>query len=223
MSTETSPPNSTLFGKILVLAVAAAVLLLIAIKGGNRPSGNAMEHPLVGRYYRMLHVVPLVGDGAVTTGIEGLGGNVTVIDFWATWCPPCVNEFPGLLALAAKYKDRPDFRFISVEHDAGVAGDRISDAQENVKAFLKRRGANIPVYFDPNHQSYENLSTLGGIPGGVLPTTLVVDRTGIIRACWEGSGPGKLEELEEVVAKVLEEQSPPDKKEPDAAPGSPAP
>ncbi len=58
------------------------------------------------------------------------------INFWATWCPPCVAEMPDINDLYGKTKDQVSFVMISVDED-----------REKAKSFMKRKGYDFPVYF----------------------------------------------------------------------------
>ena len=86
---------------------------------------------------------------------------VLIINFWATWCPPCIAEMPAMQKLYADYGDKVDFYFISSE-DAEVIG-----------RFLEARGLNLPVYRQisatPDLLSHRS-----------LPTTFLIDREGKI-------------------------------------------
>ena len=90
-------------------------------------------------------------------------GKVVLLDFWATWCGPCKKEMPGYETLYRKYKDRG----LAV---VGIAAD--SDAQV-VARFGKKLGITYPLLVNGmDVQPY-------GVEG--LPTTILVDRGGIIR------------------------------------------
>ena len=94
-------------------------------------------------------------------------GQVVLVNFWATWCPPCIAEMPSLVALHEDYKDKIQFLFVSNEDKA------------DIEAFLEKRAFNIPV-----HQSIsavpEALNT-SSIPRTLLLSkdgSIVIDKTG---------------------------------------------
>ena len=91
-----------------------------------------------------------------------LEGKVLIVNFWATWCPPCRAELPTLIALQAKYGDQLQI--------VGVSEDDISPAQ--VEDFTRAQGFNYPVVM--------NSATLSKTFTGVtaLPTSFIVDRDG---------------------------------------------
>ena len=92
-------------------------------------------------------------------------GKVVVLDFWATWCPPCRAEIPGLIELQKKYQAQG---LIIV----GVSVDQAS--ADTVKSFAKKMGINYPVVMAES----KVVAAYGGIEG--LPTTFIIDRAGRI-------------------------------------------
>ena len=92
-------------------------------------------------------------------------GKVVVLDFWATWCPPCRAEIPDFIALQKKYSSEG----LAV---IGVSVDQAS--LKTVKAFAEKNGINYPVVLADN----KIVDSFGGIDG--LPTTFLIDRNGNI-------------------------------------------
>lgn len=93
---------------------------------------------------------------------EDLQGKVVFVNFWATWCGPCVAEMPSIQTLHDQFKDNDEVEFMLVE----VEGD-MGIAQE----FMKKHNLNMPVYIPA-----------GSIPSawlaGAIPSTIVLDKTG---------------------------------------------
>lgn len=100
--------------------------------------------------------------------IQDYHGRIIVLNFWATWCPPCVREIPALIALQEKYRDR------GVEV-VGVA----LDSKQPVIDFVDPMGINYPVLL----AEYEGigLTQAYGNHLGALPYTVIIDREGTIR------------------------------------------
>ena len=97
-------------------------------------------------------------------------GRVVLINLWATWCVPCREEFPDLIKLFGKYRDRGlELILISVD---------FAEQRRQVEAFLKENGVTFPTYINAE-ESYEDL--IGFLAPdwiGGLPTTFVIDRKG---------------------------------------------
>jgi thiol-disulfide isomerase/thioredoxin len=104
-------------------------------------------------------------DGNVVRS-DDFKGKVLVVDFWATWCRPCLGEFPGFTALQKKYG--PDGLVI-------VALSVDSGGPAAVKKFLRR----TPVGFRILMVDDKVIDAFGGMDG--IPTTFIVDRNGMIR------------------------------------------
>ncbi|MBW8782692.1 MAG: TlpA family protein disulfide reductase [Verrucomicrobia bacterium] len=113
-------------------------------------------------------------------------GKVVVVDFWATWCPPCREEIPGYVALQKKYADQ-GLVVIGIAMDEGGAAA--------VKPFAASREINYPMLLadDPV------VAAFGGIE--VLPTTFLIDRDGNIRDRKVGAVPAA--EYEKLVVGLL--------------------
>jgi len=94
-------------------------------------------------------------------------GKVVLINFWATWCPPCIAEMPSMRALYADYKDKIDFIFVSNE-----------DA-ETINAFLSKNNYTFEVYNPLTN--YPDAFNVKGIPRTFLidaEGNIVIDKTG---------------------------------------------
>jgi thiol-disulfide isomerase/thioredoxin len=104
-----------------------------------------------------------VSDGATTVHLASYRGRVVLLNFWATWCPPCVEEMPSLLEL---HHDRPDLAIVAVSIDVDP------DAYYR---FLVRRHVDLVTVRDPDQKAAQLYHTEG------WPETYIIDRQGIIR------------------------------------------
>jgi len=92
--------------------------------------------------------------------LSSLKGKVVIIDFWATWCPPCREEIPGFIELYKKYKDQGlEIVGVSVDKDEG-----------KLRKFVEGNGVNYPIVTSTK----EVTEAYGGIQS--IPTTFILDR-----------------------------------------------
>jgi peroxiredoxin len=132
--------------------------------------------------------------GKVHTMAE-FNGQITLINFWATWCPPCVEEVPKLNRLYTRYKTRG----IQI---VGIAMDK--DRLNLLDQFVKKNDVSYLVLIG-NEQTLSNLSTgaLGKNFQGI-PTTLLMDKKGQIYKRFDGSF--DTEQLEEGLKALLNQK-----------------
>lgn len=106
------------------------------------------------------------------------GASATLVSVWATWCPPCREEFPSLVKVAAARK-RDGLRVVLVSAD-------FADQVPTVRRFLAARGVSDTAYI----QSGNPMPFINGLNpnwSGALPATFVYDRNGDLVAFWEGA------------------------------------
>ena len=102
----------------------------------------------------------LTGLNTGDASIYGLAGEKPLyLNFWATWCPPCVGEMPAIEAMYRKYGDRLHFAAVSVDNSA-------SDAQR----MIAERGLTVPVYTGDINKMAQDYS-LDAIPRSILVGT----------------------------------------------------
>ncbi len=119
-----------------------------------------------------------------------LGKDVVLLNFWQTWCEPCVAEFPHLRKLYETHRSKGFVIF-------GVAMDG-PETVANVAAFAKRNQLNFPVLLDED--SY--VSAMYN-PKKSAPLSVIIDRSGKIAVIREGYNPGDEEFLAQDVEKLL--------------------
>jgi peroxiredoxin len=91
-------------------------------------------------------------------------GKIIIVDFWATWCPPCKRGIPDLIEIQNEYKN--DVVVIGISVD--------SDTKNNVEPFMQSIGINYPVVY----ANSEVVQAYGGIES--IPTSFIIDQKGNI-------------------------------------------
>lgn len=114
-------------------------------------------------------------------------GQVVLVNFWATWCPPCKAEMPTLQAFYEAHRAK-GFTLVAVN-----AGDPAAEVQ----AFVEKNGLTFPVWLDPDAAGMRAFRTMG------LPSSYVIDRSGQVRLAW--SGEITREALEKYVTPIIRE------------------
>ncbi|MCB0729772.1 MAG: TlpA family protein disulfide reductase [Ignavibacteriae bacterium] len=146
----------------------AAVIFFFII---NNTNGEPEEGPYPPNYNTV--------NASELVNLSDFRGKVVIIDFWATWCPPCRKGIPDLVELKKEFKGK-DVEIIGISLDSFTRGGATKD---DVVPFIKDYGINYPIVLgDPNvTQQY------GGINS--IPTSFVVDKEGYIIAGYPGLVP----------------------------------
>jgi cytochrome c biogenesis protein CcmG/thiol:disulfide interchange protein DsbE len=143
--------------------VIAAVVILLALSGcysGTRPSRVGAAAPDF-----------TVRDSDRTVTLSQLKGQVVVLNFWATWCPPCVEELPSLMQMQQRMKSKGvTVLAVSIDADEG-----------SYRQFLKDHNVNLLSVRDPDQKSSGLYGTFK------FPETYIVDRNGVVRRKFIGA------------------------------------
>ena len=126
----------------------------------------------------------------VEHSLEQYRGKVVVVNFWATWCPPCVEELPSLENAWHRYRQQ------------GLVVLAVSGEESDVvSAFLERLPSDItfPVLIDGDMKSGNRWQIRG------LPTTVVVDRSGVVHWRAEGQLDFSASEVDEMLLALLDD------------------
>jgi cytochrome c biogenesis protein CcmG/thiol:disulfide interchange protein DsbE len=103
--------------------------------------------------------------------LAALRGRPVVVNFWASWCAPCVQEAPLLRHAASAYRELPLLRQASASHSTqrlAVVGVLVNDRPAAGRAFMRRHGGSWPVGIDPDGQAAARWGVAGGLPQTVF-------------------------------------------------------
>ena len=136
----------------ILLFVLAATLLA----GCNRGSHPGLVGTLAPDF--------TVQDADHKVTLHDLRGKIVVLNFWATWCPPCVEEMPSLVKMQSELKDRVVVLAVSVDDD-----------ERSYHNFLKKNNVDLLTVRDPQQKSNELYGTFK------FPETYIINRNGVVQ------------------------------------------
>ncbi|MBK8093195.1 MAG: TlpA family protein disulfide reductase [Verrucomicrobiaceae bacterium] len=149
------------------------------------PETGGESSPLLGKDAPPVQLPLLAGGGDFQLAKER--GKVVILDFWATWCGPCIKSLPELIAQAAEL-DSTKVRLVAVNQ---------AEPKELVSTFLQTRGWKVDVVIDAN----QRISQQYGVEG--IPHTVVIGPDGKVAYVTTGYGPDTREKLGEALRKLL--------------------
>lgn len=173
--------------QLIIFCLAAATLLAGCGLSQSAPSGSAGASFQEG--YQVGNLAPAVTIKDVTGKTVKIQPSkdrkIYVLNFWATWCPPCRAELPELQKFAQE-KDK-DVTFYAIN---------LQESPEKVQGFLQDMGVQVPVLLD------QKGSTTRPYALKYIPTTVIMDQKGIIR--FRKSGGVTSQELQQILAGLKE-------------------
>jgi len=128
--------------------------------------------------------IDLIDKNQNTLTLSELRGSVVFINFWSTWCDPCIEELPSIEILFRHFSNNPRFQLITV-----IFKD---DGQKAIR-FMEEHGYTFPVYFNPDGSAAKKFKITG------VPETFIIDKNGVLRDKIIGpehwDSPGRLETI----------------------------
>jgi peroxiredoxin len=175
---------------VVAIFILALVLALSGCGGGAKsksggtsaapaPAGNGQA----GTQAPAFELADLTGKNVSSRDYEG---KVVILDFWATWCPPCREEIPHFVQLQSKYQSQ-GLVIVGLSLDAGGVKD--------VAPFVEKHNVNYPMLIGNDDVA----KAYGGV--SAIPTTFVIDRQGKIVKRFIGFTPPEV--FEETIAPLL--------------------
>lgn len=170
-----------------VLIIAGFIVLAVLIYGGkNKQTGHIAPNPNL--------AIEIVSQTDFEERLAALKGNAVLLNFWATWCPPCVGEVPDLIKLHEKYSTK-GFAVIGFSMD--------TKPSDFVREFAVNLGITYPVYYS---QESETIAGKYGFTNAI-PFTVIFDAAGKPQKTFLGAR--SYEEFESAILAFLPEKTPP--------------
>jgi cytochrome c biogenesis protein CcmG/thiol:disulfide interchange protein DsbE len=145
---------------VLAITLLASLLTLSGCYSGSRPPRIGMAAPDF-----------TVRDSDRTVTLSQLKGQVVVLNFWATWCAPCIEEMPSLVQMQQRMKSK-GVTVLAVSIDAD---------ESNYRRFLRDHSVTLLSVRDPDQKSNSLYGTTK------FPETYIIDRSGVVRRKFIGA------------------------------------
>ena len=179
-----TPLLLTLIAAGVFLVGAALIPLLVHAQGTALESTGLIRPPAVmDQAAPQLALIDLQGN---PVSLDETRGKVVLVNNWATWCPPCQAEMPGLQAY---YQAHSAQSFIIIAIESGEPANIVTD-------FVHQSKLTFPVWLDLHGAALESFKNWN------LPSSYIIDRQGTLRLNW--AGPVNQATLEKFVTPLLE-------------------
>jgi thiol-disulfide isomerase/thioredoxin len=183
----------------LMIAIGLAAVSYALFSAASKPDATGLKRFKTGEMATLQFLpepppMPLdtfTGPTPDKTTLAQFKGKVVVLNLWATWCAPCVEEMPTLAALQTAFADQPVVVVaLSVDPERGAiaAAERLKELSGGVLPF--RHDFDYGVYY--------------GAKGTGFPTTIIYDRNGLERARLAGSADWSSPEAKALITAILE-------------------
>ncbi|AIM36691.1 TlpA family protein disulfide reductase [Sphingobacterium sp. SG20118] len=160
---------------ILGMLLSIASISLLSCNSQNKENQNSQNTEITAENTTdatssLTNDVSFIDENGKDITLSSLKGKVVFINFWATWCPPCIREMPSINSLKESFKDRDDIVFLMVDVDGTM---------EKSKGFMTENNYNLQVYI-PKGEIPSNFL------GNAIPTTVILNKNGELVNRMEG-------------------------------------
>jgi thiol-disulfide isomerase/thioredoxin len=184
-------PSNTL-RRMIYSAVCALVVLFLPILTAGQEKGAAVSPTPASAASANRPAVTQIDIAGLKKALTS-AGKPLLVNFWATWCDPCREEFPDLVNLDAEYKGKIDFITISL--------DEVKEINRDVPKFLSEMKAEMPAYLLKAEDDDAAIAAISKNFTGALPFTILFDSSG--KETYVRQGKVKLETVREEIDKLL--------------------
>lgn len=174
---------------VSVFTSAALALSVASCAGGGSGAGDASSKGgLVGSPAPDFTAEPVSGDGPKT--LKDAQGKVVILDFWGTFCEPCKKSFPKYQEIADQFPGDVAVIAVAVDEPDNVK-------KEQLTQFAKDNHAKFAIVWDKDH------SAVGKYKPPTMPTSYILDKTGVVRHVHVGFKDGEDAQIAEEVKGLL--------------------
>lgn len=166
-------------------------LLLVAVIGLVGSLGYIVYVPIEAPSGGFAHLSADRLDGTVMSFAD-VDGDILIVDFWATWCAPCISEIPHYNAIDRDYRDKG-------VHLIGLTVE--DEGPEAIVEWMKSMDAEYQITYPLVMANDALIEAFGPVLG--FPTTLLIDRDGTIVKRWIGAAGNKSDRLREMLDKMI--------------------
>ena len=124
--------------------------------------------------------------------LNEFAGKVLLVNFWAGWCRPCIEEMPSIQRLTEAMREKP----------FAVIGVNVAESQRRVQTMAQRLGLDFPILLDKDSTTFE------GWGANVLPTSYVLDGNGRVRYIGRGPMEWDRSDIVDMLEQLAAEQRP---------------
>jgi cytochrome c biogenesis protein CcmG/thiol:disulfide interchange protein DsbE len=168
---------------LLIIILSGAVVVFYTIRHQQSPSTIRVGLPAPD--------IELTDSNKNEFKLSELRGSVVFVNFWATWCPPCIEEIPSIERLSRYLAGNSTFKMVTIPYN---------DDMNKVLGYMKEMDYTFPVYLD----SEGNAAKKFGITG--VPETYIIDKKGILRNKVIGPSDWDSPYVIETLSKLINEQ-----------------
>ena len=173
---------------LIIVLLAASFGIAISGCGANGKNGGAGETGVLSASERFAADFTVYTATGEEVRLSALRGQPVIVNFFATWCPPCKAELPDFDSAAARYGDRICFLMVDL---LGGYSESVAGTQQ----FTEENGYSFPLYFDITGEAADAYSVTS------IPTTLAVDAEG--RLVYSHTGMLSAAEIETLINSLL--------------------